>query len=75
MTWKLALLAFAGTVAAVAYTKFKKSQPQDFTHVHKLQTFRGYEREVSEEQRRRLALCARTTRGMIADQSRARRLS
>jgi hypothetical protein len=28
VTWKLALLAFAGTVAAVAVTKFRKQHPR-----------------------------------------------
>lgn len=62
MTWKLLLLACAGTVAATAYAKFRKSQPQDFTHVHKLQTFKRLEREMDEDARRRLALCAERRR-------------
>jgi hypothetical protein len=60
----MSLLAFAGL--SIWLTKLAKDarakQPQDFVHVEKLKTFRQYEAQITEDARRRLALCAERRR-------------
>ena len=58
MKWQVIALTFAGTVALVAYARWRKQQPTDFVHVEKLAKFKQYVREQNEEARRRAAFAA-----------------